>query len=106
MRTSAAAFGLKPNPERGQIFVVGFGVCDPSNTGTLGSSTNPLYSLSDCNSQIGNTDSDTIADERLLKCIASSSAGTNDHYFYASTAASLPTIFTTIAQQIAHKLIE
>jgi Flp pilus assembly protein TadG len=89
-----------------EIFVVGFGVCDPSNTGTLGSATNPLYTLAQCNSQIGNTDSDTIADERLMKCIASSKDGTNDHYFYASTAASLPTIFTSIAQQIAHRLVE
>lgn len=81
-----------------EIFVVGFGVCDP-NSG-------PVYSSSQCSAQIGNTDHDNTADERLLKCIASSKPGTNDHYYWASSASQLPAIFTAIANQIAHRLIE
>jgi Flp pilus assembly protein TadG len=57
-------------------------------------------------SKIGTALSDAQRNENLLKCIASSNAGTNDHYFYTNEAADLPSIFTTIAQQIAHRLIE
>jgi hypothetical protein len=42
----------------------------------------------------------------LLKCIASSTPGTNDHYYETSTSAELPAIFTAIAQAIAFRLIE
>jgi hypothetical protein len=89
-----------------EVFAVGFGVCDPDNTGTLGSASNPTYTQAQCEAQIGNTDDDDIGDERLLKCLASSTDNTNDHYFYAANASALPTIFTTIAQQIAHRLVE
>ena len=41
---------------------------------------------------------------RLLQCISSSIDG--DHYFYAADADELQGIFTTIATQIAHRLIE
>ena len=81
-----------------EIFVVGFGVCGHNAT--------QVYTASQCQSQIGNTDHDNTADERLLKCIAGSKSGTNDHYYWANTASSLPQIFTQIAQQIAHRLIE
>jgi hypothetical protein len=81
------------------IIVVGFGVCDPDTTGLT-------YTQAQCNSQIGNTDHDNTADERLLKCIASSAVGSNDHYYYAASASDLPGIFTQIASQIAHRLIE
>ncbi|HEX5140346.1 MAG TPA: hypothetical protein VFX19_05360, partial [Dehalococcoidia bacterium] len=80
-----------------EIFVVGFGTCDPGSA---------VYTDAQCDAQIGNTDHDNTADERLLKCIASSKPTTNDHYFYASNAEDLPAIFTQIAQQIAHRLIE
>jgi hypothetical protein len=43
---------------------------------------------------------------RLLQCIASSNPGTKDHYFYANDASELQGIFTQIASQIAHRLIE
>jgi hypothetical protein len=43
---------------------------------------------------------------RLLKCIASSTNGTDDHYFFANSASELQGIFTKIANQIAHRLIE
>jgi hypothetical protein len=55
---------------------------------------------------IGDNTSDTSANVRLLKCIASSKDETSDHYFWAASADDLPTIFTQIAQQIAHRLIE
>jgi hypothetical protein len=82
-----------------QIFVIAFSVCG----GIQSSST-----LCDPNG-IGGTGSghpDSIADHRLLKCIASSSPGTNDRYFETTTAAELPAIFQQIAQQIAFRLIK
>ncbi len=83
-----------------EIYVVGFGVC--------GSEDNTIWDsgASYCGSDIGNSNPDTVADQRLLKCIASSSPGTNDHYFRASTATDLPGIFAEIAQQIAFRLIK
>jgi hypothetical protein len=81
-----------------EIFVVAFGVCSSNST---------TYTQAQCNDgRIGNTDSDTTADQRLLKCIASSAAGTNDHYYFATSASQIGTIFTAIATQIAHRLIE
>ena len=82
-----------------EIYVVGFGVC--------GNEDNAIPGSSYCSSaNIGNSSPDTVADQRLLKCIASSSAGTNDHYFRANTATDLPGIFSTIAQTIAFRLIK
>jgi hypothetical protein len=80
-----------------EIFVVAFGVCSSNST---------VMTSTDCTTNIGNTDNDNTADQRLLKCIASSTSGTNDHYFYAALATDLPAIFTTIAAQIAHRLVE
>lgn len=77
---------------------MGFGVCGTNNT-----SQKPTSSY--C-SGIGNSDHDNTADRRLLKCIASSSAGTNDHYIEAATASQLPDIFSSIARQIAFRLIK
>jgi hypothetical protein len=80
-----------------EIYVVAFGVC-----GTLNATT-PTTSY--CN-DIGNTDHDNTADQRLLKCMASSTPGTNDHYYAVATASDLPQVFQTIAQTIAFRLIE
>ena len=96
MATAAKADGV-------EIFVVAFGVC--SNT------TNYIPTSAECTgssgaSYIGNADADSTADQRLLKCIASSASGTLDHYFYAANASDLPNIFTTIAANIAHRLVE
>ena len=55
---------------------------------------------------IGDTTMDDTANHRLLKCIASSTNGTNDHYYYASDEDELTGIFTAIANQIAHRLLE
>jgi Flp pilus assembly protein TadG len=79
-----------------EIFVVAFGVCSSNAT---------VYTQAQCNSQIGNTDTDNTADQRLLKCMASSFID-NDHYYYATSASDLSAIFTAIANQIAHRLIE
>jgi Flp pilus assembly protein TadG len=91
-----------------EIFVVAFGVC--SNTATVCG--DGICTDAECDAAISPSSGtitatiDNVADQRLLKCVASSAAGTNNHYFYASSASALPTIFTTIAQQIAHRLIE
>jgi hypothetical protein len=81
---------------------VAFGVCSSNST---------VYTASQCRTtnnggQIGASNSDNTSDQRLLKCIASSTTGTNDHYFYASTASQLPQIFQQIANAIAFRLIE
>lgn len=80
-----------------QIYVVGFGVC--------GTSDGQVASSSYC-AVIGNNNPDTYMDQRVNKCMASSSAGTNDHYFQATSATELPGIFQQIAQQIAFRLIK
>jgi hypothetical protein len=80
-----------------QIYVVGFGVC--------GTEDGQVASSSYC-SVIGNNNPDTYMDQRVAKCMASSTAGTNDHYFRATTATELPGIFQQIAQQIAFRLIK
>jgi Putative Flp pilus-assembly TadE/G-like len=85
-----------------EIFVVAFGVC--SNTSTVCG--DGVCTDVECANQVGNNDHDNTADQRLLKCIASSSAGTNDHYYWASSASELTSIFTAIANQISHRLIE
>jgi Flp pilus assembly protein TadG len=87
-----------------EIFVVAFGVCgadDSKSPATAAGALTPNY----CGN-IGNADTDTIADQRLLKCLASSSGGTNDHYFRANAATELPGIFSTIAQNIAFRLVK
>lgn len=80
-----------------EIYVVGFGVC-----GTINSTTS---SSAYC-SNIGDSSADTVADQRLLKCIASSTPGSNDHFFAVPTAEDLPEVFESIANAIAFRLIE
>jgi Flp pilus assembly protein TadG len=96
IKTKALAATLKSQGV--EIYVVGFGICGTNNPSQL-----PTTSY--C-SGIGNSDHDNTADRRLLKCIASSSAGTNDHYFEAATASQLPDIFSSIAREIAFRLIK
>jgi hypothetical protein len=77
-----------------EIYVVGFGVCGSSNTNL-------------CNtSLIGGGSHDNTADRNLLKCIASSGSGTNDHYYEVASASALPDVFQQIASAIAFRLIE
>ncbi len=80
-----------------EFYVIGFGVCG-SNDGTISSS-------SYC-ANIGNGDTDNTADRRLLKCIASSTSGSNDHYFETTDASQLPNIFQQIARLIGFRLIK
>jgi hypothetical protein len=77
-----------------EVYVVAFGVCSSDST------------TCDTSKISVSTYNDSTADQNLLKCIASSKSGTNDHYYYAATASALPSVFTAIAQQIAHRLIE
>jgi hypothetical protein len=80
-----------------QIYVVGFGVCGTED----GFDASPGYCTA-----IGGTAPDTVMDQRVAKCMASSTAGSNDHYFRANSASELPGIFQQIAQQIAFRLIK
>jgi hypothetical protein len=85
-----------------EIYVVAFGVCSSNST---------TYTASQCRTTnngglIGSSQSDNTSDQRLLKCIASSTPGTNDHYFYVTQAQDLPQVFQDIANAIAFRLIE
>jgi hypothetical protein len=91
-KTLAIADALKA--QGAEVYVVGFGVCGSAGT-------------SQCNrAMVGGTHHDDIADRNLLKCIASSSASTNDHYFEVPTASDLPAVFAQIAQSLAFRLVE
>ncbi len=91
VKTMALADELKSQGV--EIYVVGFGVCG-----------NPSQDL--CNpSLIGGTSHDNYADRNLAKCIASSTEGTNDHYFEVPHAEDLPEVFRLIARNIAFRLI-
>lgn len=77
-----------------EVYVVGFGVCGTPNS-------NP------CNrSMVGTNTHDNTADRNLLKCIASSTGATNDHYYEVPTAEDLPDVFQQIAGAIAFRLVE
>ena len=92
------AQALKNAPNNVEIYVIGYGVvgsanstpCNPSLVGT-GSSRQ--------------SSSDT-RDRNLAKCIASSTAGTIDHYFEAPTPQDLPAIYQEIAVNVAFRLIK
>ena len=97
-----------------EIFVVSFSACantdgttvyNSAGSTTCQSQANPLVSAP-ASGKVGDTTSELTANMRLAKCIASSTPGTNDHYWYETNAANLPAIFTTIAAQIAHRLVE
>ncbi|MEX2158994.1 MAG: VWA domain-containing protein [Dehalococcoidia bacterium] len=81
-----------------EIYVVALSVCgglQPSgfcNTSIIG--------------QTGSSFPDSLADHNLVKCMASSTPGTNDHLFETTSAAALPGIFNQIAQAIAFRLTE
>lgn len=95
-----------------EIFVVAFAGGDPDcnlDNPTVYDDETP----SDCNTvldatpgPIGDNTHDTTGNHRLLKCISSSSQGSNDHYYFANDDSELTGIFTKIANQIAHRLLE
>lgn len=76
-----------------EIYVVGLNVENGPNLGAT-----PTNAF--CNG-IGNDQDDDVADRRLLKCMASSADGTNDHYFETNDASTLGNIFQGIAYDIA-----
>ncbi len=76
-----------------EIYVVGLSVC--------GTASSALCDVDDIG--IGH---DTVADRNLLKCVASSSPGTNDHYFETRNSSDLTSIFRAIGATIATRLIE
>jgi hypothetical protein len=86
-----------------EIYVVGFVPCGSGPNGDP--HPEQVKTTSFCNN-VGNGDTDTIANRRLLKCIASSTAGTNDHYFEVTSSSQLPSIFTNIARLIGFRLIK
>jgi hypothetical protein len=86
VKTMALATALKKQGV--DIYVVGYGVCGNPN----GNLCNP--------SLIGGTSHDNTADRNLLKCIASSTTHTNDHYFEAPGPQAIPGIFENIAVDI------
>ncbi len=77
-----------------EVFVVGFGVCGSPND-----------DLCDPD-MIGSNTHDKYANRNLLKCLASSTPDTNDHYYEVDSAEELPGIFTRIARLIGFRLIE
>jgi hypothetical protein len=54
---------------------------------------------------IGSNTHDDTANRNLLKCLASSKPGTNDHYFEVPHASDLPGIFQVIAWKIAGRAL-
>ncbi len=76
-----------------EIYVVGFGLCGTNDPGLP------------CDpSKIGAGSADN--DRNLLKCIASSSSGTTDHYFEAADTSQLASLFRTIGGSIIARLVE
>jgi|CXWL01.1.fsa_nt_gi Flp pilus assembly protein TadG len=82
-----------------EIYVIAFSVCGGIESSATLCNTTGIGST-------GTSHPDSIADHRLLKCIASSSPGTNDHFFETATASDLPGIFQTIANNISFRLIK
>lgn len=76
-----------------EIYVVGFGLCGTNDP------------RAPCDpSKIGAGSADN--DRNLLKCIASSSPGTSDHYFEAVDTSQLASLFRTVGGSIIARLIE
>jgi hypothetical protein len=85
-----------------EIYVVAFSVCGGAGAHTGTCPANPSSILG----QTGSSYPDSLTDHVLLKCVASSKSGTNDHYYETATASDLPGIFTEIARSITYRLTE
>jgi hypothetical protein len=101
VKTMAMADSLRANGV--EVYVVGFSVCGAGANGDPNPSQGKTATY--C-SGIGNTNHDNTANRRLLKCVASSTTGTNDHYFEVASAEDLPDTFANIARLIGFRLIE
>jgi hypothetical protein len=86
-----------------EVYVVGYSVCGANSHGDPNPSQGKTQSY--C-AGIGNSNGDSIGNRRLLKCIASSTTGTNDHYFEVSSESQLPAMFQNIARLIGFRLIK
>jgi hypothetical protein len=82
-----------------EVYVVAFGVCGANTSGNPDPHPEQVKSAALC-ANVGNGDHDNTANRRLLKCIASSTDGTNDHYYEVSDASQLGNIFQAIAWAI------
>lgn len=91
IKTQAMANALKA--QNVELYVVAVGVCGPQNTNL-------------CNTAKIGTIPDSDRTHNLLKCAASSTPGTNDHYFETNDATELTTIFQNIARLLALRLLE
>ena len=101
VKTMAMADSLRANGV--EVYVVGFSVCGAGADGDP----DPSQGKTDAYcSGIGNTNHDNTANRRLLKCVASSTTGTNDHYFEVASAEDLPDTFVNIARLIGFRLIK
>lgn len=76
-----------------EIYVVGFGVCGSSSNAT-------------CDTSAIGSGHDNSQDRNLLKCVASSTSGTNDHYIETSDSSQLTRIFQSIGSSIVTRLIQ
>jgi hypothetical protein len=94
-KTIAVADALKAQGVA--VYVVAFGTCG-TDDGRIADST--------WCANVGNADHDNTADRRLLKCAASSTVGSNDHYFEVPSATDLPEVFQQIARAIGFRLTE
>lgn len=81
-----------------EIWVVGLSVCGTTNSTTCTSAEA---------AKIGNTAyDDNSADRRLMKCVASSTPGTNDHFIETNSSSQLQAIFQAIGSTITTRLVE
>ncbi|MFN8638033.1 MAG: pilus assembly protein TadG-related protein [Dehalococcoidia bacterium] len=83
-----------------EIFVIGYSL-EGAASATL-CNTGQITGLAGT----GRTSTGDLLDRNLGKCVASSTAGTNDHFFEAPTALDLQAAFTQIGQIISTRLIK
>ncbi len=92
IKTAQFAQTMKADAENVEIYVIGLSVCDADDL---------IMDTGDCDAIGVDNAGDGVADQRLLKCVASSTPGTNDHYFPTNDANDLGDIFQLVAFEIA-----
>ena len=81
-----------------EFFVGGYGV--------VTTPTNAICNSGQVGTGSGRENGSDTADRNLLKCIASSATGTNDHFYEAATPQAILTTMSQIARAIAFRLVE
>ncbi len=81
-----------------EVFVVAYGV--------VGSPSSTLCVPANVGGGTAHDQSSDTRDRNFAKCIASSSPGTNNHYFEAPAPADLPGIFQVIGSLINARLVK